>query len=215
MNGRVLGGGLAALLMAAIALPVTAADFPTLAAASADGSAVAAGAAGGATGFSATTRGTATRDATQAAGLNSQDLWLADRVYIDKSERELHLLRQGQVMRSYRISLGKNPVGDKQYEGDLRTPEGDYVLDWRNPTSDFFMSMHISYPNAQDIREANSRGLSPGGLIMIHGLPNDAEATRTDYLYEDWTDGCIAVSNQAMIDIWLSVPDNTPITIAP
>ena len=84
-----LGGGLAVLLLAAIALPVTAADLPARAAASADGSAVAAGAAGGATGFSATTRGTATRDATQAAGLNSQDLWLADRVYIDKSEREI------------------------------------------------------------------------------------------------------------------------------
>ncbi len=100
-------------------------------------------------------------------------------------------------------------------EGDLRTPEGDYVIDWRNPNSDYYMSMHISYPGLQDIGQANRNGVNPGSMIMIHGLPNESEPTRRDYLDDDWTDGCIAVSNQAMIDIWLSVADNTPITIRP
>ena len=204
----------AALCLLALAAAPAAAELPTLAAA--DGSAVAAGT-GTATGAlgAAGSRGPTVLGSARATELHDDTLWMADRVVVDKSDRQLHLISRGEVMRSYPISLGKNPLGHKAQEGDMRTPEGDYVLDWRNPTSDFFMSMHISYPNARDIQEANARGLSPGGLIMIHGLPNDAEATRTDYLYEDWTDGCIAVSNQAMIDIWLSVPDNTPITIVP
>ncbi len=144
-----------------------------------------------------------------------QDGWKADRVVVDKSDRVLHLVRGGQVLRSYPVSLGGRPEGHKQEEGDLRTPEGDYMLDWRNPTSDFYMSIHVSYPNDRDLRRARAAGRDPGGMIMIHGLPNDSQPTRTDYLGEDWTDGCIAVSNQAMIDIWLSVEDNTPITILP
>jgi murein L,D-transpeptidase YafK len=141
--------------------------------------------------------------------------WKADRVVVVKSQRRLDLVRDGRVMRSYPISLGGQPVGPKQEEGDLRTPEGDYVLDWRNPASDFYMSIHISYPNPSDMRRARIAGRNPGSMIMIHGLPNDSPPTRTDYLDEDWTDGCIAVSNQAMIDIWLSVEDDTPITILP
>ena len=144
-----------------------------------------------------------------------EDVWLADRVLVVKSERRLYLLRGGRVLRSFDISLGGSPVGHKREEGDQRTPEGDYVIDWRNPESDFYMSMHISYPNDIDLRAARRNGRDPGGMIMIHGLPNDSPPTRSDYLDEDWTDGCIAVSNQAMIDIWLSVRDNTPITIRP
>ncbi len=212
MSGRRIRCALPAVLLV-FSAAAGASDLATLAAVSADDTVIAAG--GAASGLAATTRGTATRDTVRGAGLDQDALWYADHVHVDKSERMLHLMSGGEVMRSYRISLGKNPVGDKQREGDLRTPEGRYVLDWRNPTSDFFMSMHISYPDARDLAEARRRGVDPGGMIMIHGLPNDAEATRTDYLYEDWTDGCIAVSNQAMIDIWLSVPDNTPITIDP
>jgi murein L,D-transpeptidase YafK len=143
------------------------------------------------------------------------DVWRADRVLVVKSERLLHLMRDDQILRSYSVSLGGRPAGHKSREGDLRTPEGDYYLDWRNPTSDFYMSIHVSYPNADDIQRARAAGRDPGGMIMIHGLPNDSPPTTTDYLNEDWTDGCIAVSNQAMIDIWLSVDDNTPITILP
>jgi murein L,D-transpeptidase YafK len=144
-----------------------------------------------------------------------EDIWLADRVLVVKSERKLYLLRGGRALRSYGISLGGSPAGHKLEEGDQRTPEGDYVIDWRNPGSDFYMSMHISYPNTLDLHDARREGRDPGGMIMIHGLPNDSAPTRSDYLDEDWTDGCIAVSNQAMIDIWLSVGDNTPITIRP
>lgn len=143
------------------------------------------------------------------------DGWRADRVLVVKSERKLYLLRGEQVIGSYGISLGGRPIGHKLEEGDQRTPEGDYVIDWRNPNSDFYMSMHISYPNSRDLHVARVRGRDPGGMIMIHGLPNDSPPSRSDYLDEDWTDGCIAVSNQAMIDIWLSVEDNTPITIRP
>lgn len=147
--------------------------------------------------------------------LAERDDWKADRVLVHKSERVLHLVRSGEILRSYPISLGGRPEGHKEEEGDLRTPEGEYVLDWRNPVSDFYMSIHVSYPNQKDLRRARAAGRDPGGMIMIHGLPNDSPPTRTDYLGEDWTDGCIAVSNQAMIDIWLSVEDNTPITILP
>ncbi len=146
---------------------------------------------------------------------SDHDGWKADRIVVVKSERRLDLMRDGRVLRSYPISLGGRPVGHKREEGDLRTPEGDYVLDWRNPSSDFYMSIHISYPNETDMRRARAAGRNPGSMIMIHGLPNDSPPTRTDYLDEDWTDGCIAVSNQAMIDIWLSVEDDTPITILP
>jgi murein L,D-transpeptidase YafK len=145
----------------------------------------------------------------------SESEWRADRILVDKSERKLYLLRGDRILRIHGISLGGRPVGHKLEEGDQRTPEGDYFIDWRNPDSDFYMSMHISYPNTRDIESARAGGRDPGGMIMIHGLPNDSAPTRTDYLDEDWTDGCIAVSNQAMIDIWLSVDDNTPITIRP
>lgn len=143
------------------------------------------------------------------------DFGKADRVVVVKSQRLLHLMRGDEILRSHPVSLGGRPVGHKQEEGDLRTPEGDYVLDWRNPVSVFYMSIHISYPDAEDIRRARAEGRDPGGMIMIHGLPNDSRPTHGDYLDEDWTDGCIAVSNQAMIDIWLSVDDNTPISILP
>ena len=111
--------------------------------------------------------------------------------------------------------IGDNPVGHKLYEGDERTPEGDYVLDWRNASSDFYKSIHISYPSPRDRELAEAWGLDPGGSIMIHGLPNEPAYPSRRYLQADWTDGCIAVSNAAMIDIWLSVDDGTPITILP
>lgn len=138
-----------------------------------------------------------------------------DELVVHKSERKLLLLREGRVVRSYDIALGATPVGHKQREGDERTPEGTYRIDWRKPDSDFYLALHISYPNDEDRRRAVHRGLDPGGMIMIHGLPNDLKYPRRDYLRFDWTDGCIAVSNAAMIDLWMSVPDDTPITILP
>lgn len=136
-------------------------------------------------------------------------------VLVRKEERRLYLLSGEQVVRSYRIGLGDNPSGHKLFEGDKRTPEGEYVLDWRNPNSDFYKSIHISYPNEQDREMASSWGLDPGGSIMIHGLPNEAGDMAFAYLGLDWTDGCIAVSNEEMDEIWQLVADGTPIRIVP
>jgi murein L,D-transpeptidase YafK len=136
-------------------------------------------------------------------------------VLVSKKERRLYLLAGDQVIRSYRVGLGANPSGHKLYEGDQRTPEGEYTLDWRNPYSDFHKSIHISYPNENDRELASAWGLNPGGSIMIHGLPNDVGDMGFAYLGLDWTDGCIAVSNEEMDEIWSLVADGTPIRILP
>jgi murein L,D-transpeptidase YafK len=140
-----------------------------------------------------------------------------DRVLVKKSERKMELHKQGAVYRSYQISLGDQPRGHKFQEGDERTPEGNYVLDWRNPNSSFYKSIHVSYPNALDRTVARSLGVSPGGMIMIHGLPNWLSSPRlaAEYRRRDWTDGCIAVGNEEMDEIWRLVRDGTPITILP
>lgn len=141
----------------------------------------------------------------------------ADRVVVYKGERLLQLYQGPRLLREYRINLGKSPRGHKMQAGDQRTPEGDYVLDWRNPRSQFYKSLHISYPNERDRAFARALGVDPGGLIMIHGRPNHPKppATLKDYERLDWTDGCIAVSNEAMDEIWNLVPDGTPIRILP
>ena len=139
----------------------------------------------------------------------------ADSVLVDKSERKLHLIQDGDVFQTYDMALGIRPLGDKEYEGDFRTPEGRYLLDMRNPDSEYFLSIHVSYPNLDDIREARAKGLDPGGAIMIHGQPNNPTRSEAYYRTQDWTNGCIAVSNSDMIDIWLMTGDNTPIEIRP
>ena len=140
---------------------------------------------------------------------------VADRVLVRKSERRLYLLRGTEVLRSYRVALGLNPEGHKEREGDFRTPEGVYRLVRRNPRSDFFLSMQVSYPDAQDVSRARRNGWAPGGAIMIHGLPNDPRKGHDYYATQDWTDGCIAVTNSDMLEIWMLVGDDTPIEIQP
>ena len=140
---------------------------------------------------------------------------VADKVVIEKDARVLHLVQDGEVFRTFRIALGIRPVGDKLREGDFKTPEGRYLLDTRNPDSDFFLSIHISYPNTVDRSEARDTGNEPGGAIMIHGQPNIPTHSEAYYRTQDWTNGCIAVSNSDMIDIWLMTGDNTPIEIKP
>jgi len=140
---------------------------------------------------------------------------VADEVVIDKSDRELQLLSKGKVLRTFKIALGISPTGDKKAEGDFKTPEGRYLLDMRNPNSDYFLSIHVSYPSFEDRHEAQQVGLDPGGAIMIHGQPNMPSHTETYYRTQDWTNGCIAVSNSDMIDIWLMTGENTPIEIRP
>lgn len=138
-------------------------------------------------------------------------------VVVRKAARNLSLYRGNQLVREYRINLGHVPKGHKMQEGDKRTPEGDYVLDWRNARSRYYKSIHISYPNARDRQFAQAIGIDPGGMIMIHGRPASAKTAGLMKEYDtlDWTDGCIAVSNDAMEQIWRLVPDGTPIRILP
>lgn len=138
-----------------------------------------------------------------------------DLVRVFKAERRLELIDGGTIMRSYSIALGGNPVGHKQREGDERTPEGTYVLDWRNPKSGYHRSIHVSYPNAADRAAAAARGESPGGDIMIHGQPNGWGWWGWLLQYFDWTNGCIAVTDAGMDEIWALVPDGTRIEIRP
>ena len=139
----------------------------------------------------------------------------ADKLLIEKKERKLTLFKNGQAVKTYRISLGDSPVGHKEREGDEKTPEGIYIIDNRLPESSFYKSLHISYPNKNDILNAERMGVSPGGFIMIHGLPNWFGWLGRLHLYFDWTDGCIAVTNHEIDEIWEAIPDDTIIEILP
>jgi len=146
---------------------------------------------------------------------SSEESLIVSKVLVKKGQRRLYLMNGEEVIRSYRISLGDNPEGHKLFEGDQRTPEGDYTLDWRNSGSSFYKSIHISYPSKKDREMAENWGLNPGGSIMIHGLPNGSEDMAFAYTGLDWTNGCIAVNNQEMDEIWQLVNDGTPIRILP
>jgi hypothetical protein len=139
----------------------------------------------------------------------------ADRVRVQKGARRIQLLRNGQILATFRIALGRNPRGHKVRQGDGRTPEGTYTLDRRNPRSAFYRSIHISYPGAADVARSRSTGEDPGGQIMIHGLPNGQSDVGSAHVRRDWTEGCIAVTNEEMDQIWELVRDGTPIEIVP
>jgi murein L,D-transpeptidase YafK len=145
----------------------------------------------------------------------ASNLEVADRVVVRKSERKLLLLRGERVLRSMDIALGLSPKGAKYREGDFRTPEGSYRLTSRNANSEYYLALKVSYPNPVDEQRAAAEGVSPGGLIMIHGQPNRPSKPLDYYQKNDWTNGCIAVSNSDMVDIWLMTPDDTPIHILP
>jgi murein L,D-transpeptidase YafK len=150
-----------------------------------------------------------------AASSVEAGLPVADNVIVRKGERKLYLMRNGVVLRSYRVALGMRPDGHKIHEGDYRTPEGKYRLTRRNPNSEFFLSIQVDYPNEQDIARARKQGMRPGGAIMIHGQPNAPRKPRDYYTNVDWTEGCIAVANSDMVEIWLMTPPDTPIEIQP
>ena len=139
----------------------------------------------------------------------------ADQVIVVKSQRTLALLSLGKVLRTYKVALGGTPVGAKEQQGDHKTPEGRYILDRRNAKSRFYKSIHVSYPNEQDKQRAAQRGVSAGGDIMIHGLPNGFGWLGAAHRNMDWTDGCVAVTNAEIDEIWDLVPDGTPIKIRP
>lgn len=139
----------------------------------------------------------------------------ADEVIVNKHQRSLLLMKNGKCIKKYRISLGNNPIGHKTQENDGKTPEGKYIIDYRNPRSKYHLSLHISYPNESDKLQAKLRGVSPGGNIMIHGMPNNSSELKWYKRRKDWTAGCIAVTNDEMEEIWDAVSNRTPIRINP
>lgn len=137
-----------------------------------------------------------------------------DKVLVVKSERKLQLLQGSKVLKSYRVSLGKKQ-GPKQFEGDKRTPEGTYLIDWRKNSDKYNLSMHISYPNDKDKQVAEKHGKRAGSMIMLHGTPLSAEYPEWFFHTLDWTEGCIALKNDDMREIWNLVRDGTLIEIRP
>jgi murein L,D-transpeptidase YafK len=149
------------------------------------------------------------------AGVKGLEDMQADRILVRKGKRELVLLRQGKVLKSYRVALGGHPVGPKRRQGDRRTPEGLYTISGRNPASAFHRSLRISYPSPADRARARREGVNPGGDIMIHGLPNGQGFVGKAHRLMDWTDGCIAVTDEEIEEIWRLVPNGIPVQIEP
>ena len=138
-----------------------------------------------------------------------------DRIVVEKSARKLSIFRDGNQIKSYRIALGRNPVGAKQEEGDMKTPEGIYKIDSRNPQSSFHLALHISYPSDEDNRRAAARGVSAGFDIMIHGIQNGHGWIGAFHRWNNWTAGCIAVTDEEIEELWRVTPDGTAIEIRP
>jgi murein L,D-transpeptidase YafK len=137
----------------------------------------------------------------------------ADRVEVFKGARRLELRRQGRTIRTYRVALGFAPTGHKEREGDGRTPEGKYTIDGRNPKSAFHLSLRVSYPDEADRARAAARGVAPGGDIFIHGQPNGLRKCFVRHPREDWTVGCVAVTDAEIREIWSLVPTGARIVI--
>lgn len=143
---------------------------------------------------------------------------LADRVILKKSTRMLYLYSAGEILSRYHVSLGKEAIGAKTFEGDMKTPEGTYRLDWRQLSNQYYKSIHISYPNKKDKAYAKKFGMNAGGMIMIHGTPHMWSISPFGDWFPmllNWTEGCIAMSNDDIDEVWDRVLDGTPITIIP
>jgi murein L,D-transpeptidase YafK len=140
---------------------------------------------------------------------------LADRVVVHKSEHKLYLYSGDHLLGVYKVALGLSPVGQKERERDFKTPEGRYFLARRNTRSEYFLAIQVSYPNKVDEIRAHKKGWAPGGSIMIHGFPNSPHHPSAYYESNDWTDGCIALSNSDMVEVWMRTQDNIPIDIYP
>jgi murein L,D-transpeptidase YafK len=139
----------------------------------------------------------------------------ADLVVVRKTESRLYLQRDGKTVAAFRATFGAEPKGHKQQVGDERTPEGRYILDSKNSKSAFYKSIHISYPNAAQLASAKAKGVDPGGAIMIHGQKNGLSFLAPLAQWFNWTDGCVAVSNNDMDKIFSAVDVGTPIEIYP
>ena len=140
---------------------------------------------------------------------------IADSIVVEKSKHTLTLFEMGMPVHTYQVALGPQPTGDKVRMGDGRTPEGLYHIDYKNPQSKYHMALHISYPDAAHLQRASALGVSPGGDIMIHGLPPAYKSIGADQSKYDWTEGCIAVTDAEIEQIWAAVPQGVPIQIKP
>lgn len=158
------------------------------------------------------------------AGLSAWSVWpihplplgaRADLLIVDKAARRLDLYRGSVLLKSYAVSLGRHPIGPKQRQADGKTPEGNYIIDYRKADSSFHRALHISYPASTDQAVARAQGIDPGGLVMIHGMKNGLGWLGRLHLLTDWTDGCIAVTDREMDEIWRAVPDGTRIVLRP
>jgi murein L,D-transpeptidase YafK len=138
-----------------------------------------------------------------------------DRIVVEKSTRKLSVFANGNKLKTYRVALGRNPVGAKQEEGDNKTPEGIYEIDGRNPQSNFHLALHVSYPSEEDKARAAERGVSAGFDIMIHGIPNGRGWVGAFHRLHDWTAGCIALTDEEIEELWRVTPDRTPVEIRP
>ena len=138
-----------------------------------------------------------------------------DRIVLEKSARTLSVLANGKTLKSYRVALGRNPVGAKQQEGDNKTPEGIYKIDSRNPQSSFHLALHVSYPSDEDKKRAAQRGVPAGFDIMIHGIQNGRGWIGAFHRLKDWTAGCIALTDEEIEELWRVTPDGTAMEIRP
>ena len=149
------------------------------------------------------------------AGVSAEEIAAADRVVVHKAEHKLYLYSGERLLGEYKVQLGLSPSGQKEREHDFRTPEGRYYLTRRNVRSDYFLAILVSYPNKEDELRARRMRWAPGGSIMIHGFPNVPKHPASYYESNDWTDGCIALSNSDMVEVWMRTQDNIPIDIYP
>ena len=138
-----------------------------------------------------------------------------DRILVEKSERRLSVFAGGRKLKEYRVALGRNPIGAKQEEGDMKTPEGIYKIDSRNPHSDYHLALHVSYPSDEDTARAAERGVNAGFDIMVHGIRNGGGWIGAFHRMHDWTAGCIALTDEEIEELWRVTPDGTPIEIRP
>lgn len=149
------------------------------------------------------------------SAMSKPKMYSADSIVLDKSARKLSMYDHGRLVKSYVVALGRNPVGDKVRRGDGRTPEGLYRINGRNPGSKYHLSLRVSYPSADDRALAARRGVSPGGDIMLHGLPKEFATVGALHREQDWTEGCVALTNEEIEEIWRAVPDGAWIHIKP
>jgi murein L,D-transpeptidase YafK len=140
---------------------------------------------------------------------------MVDRILVEKSARRLSIFANGNKLKSYRVALGRNPMGVKQQEGDMKTPEGVYTIDSRNPQSDYHLALHVSYPSDEDKARAAERGVYAGFDIMIHGIQNGGGWVGAFHRLHDWTAGCIALTDEEIEELWRVTSDGTPIEIRP